>query len=136
MTNEYLDNLVKAGKLHRVSPSEEEISNLIRMGVAKLNDLVEAELSAFTRFDVAYNAAHALSLAALWRAGYRSGSRYLVFQCARHTLDLDADSWRVLDLAHRKRNGAEYEGDVEVEESLIEALVRVSELIAKRVQET
>ena len=39
-------------------------------------------------------------------------------------------------MAHRKRNGAEYEGDVEVEESLIEALVRVSELIAKRVQAT
>ena len=136
MTNEYLENLVRAGQLHRVSASEEEIANLIRMGVAKLNDLVAAELSAFTRFDVAYNAAHALSLAALWKAGYRSGSRYLVFQCAQHTLDLEADSWRILDLAHRKRNCAEYEGDVEVEESLIEALVRVSELIAKRVQET
>lgn len=135
MRNEYLENLTRTGKLHRVSPSEEEISNLIRMGMAKLNDLVEADLSAFTRFDVAYNAAHAFSLAALWRAGYRSGSRYLVFQCTQHTLDLEPESWRVLDLAHRKRNSAEYEGDVEVEESLIEALVRVTEVIAKRVQE-
>jgi len=135
MTNEYLENLVRVGKLHRVRPSEEEISNLIRKGLAKLNDLAEAELSAFTRFDVAYNAAHALSLAAVWRAGYRSDSCYLVFQCTQHTLDLDANSRRVLDLAHRNRNRAEYEGDVDVEESMIEALTRVSELIAKRVQE-
>lgn len=136
MTNEYLENLVSTGQLHRVTPSEEEIANLIRMGKAKLNDLEAADLSPYTRFDIAYNAAHALSLAALWRAGYRSGSRYLVFQCTQHTLDLEAENWRILDMAHRKRNVAEYEGDVEVEESLFDALVRVAELIAKRVQES
>jgi len=37
---------------------------------------------------LAYNAAHALCLAALRHAGYRSGNRYLVFQCAQHTIDL------------------------------------------------
>ena len=30
-------------------------------------------------------AAHALSLAALRKAGYRSDSRYIVFQCLKHT---------------------------------------------------
>ncbi len=132
MKNEYLENLVKMGELRRLSPSEDEISKLIGKGLTRLDDLAAAELSAVTRFDIAYGAAHALSLAALWRAGYRSESRYLVFQCTQHTVDLEPESWRILDLAHRKRNRAEYEGDFDVEESLIEALVRVTQVIAER----
>jgi hypothetical protein len=61
------------------------------------------------RFDLAYNAAHALALAALRWHGYRSERRYIVFQCLTHTLNLSPEQWRVLDQAHRKRNVAEYE---------------------------
>ena len=81
------------------------------------------------------NAAHALSLAALRRAGYRSESRYLVFQCTQQTLALAPEHWRVLDQAHRKRNLAEYEGDVDVDEQLIEALIRVAAIIADKLQD-
>ena len=45
-------------------------------------------LSLESRFDLAYNAGHALALAALRFRGYRSESRYLVFQCLQHTIDL------------------------------------------------
>ena len=38
-------------------------------------------LSLDSRFDLAYNAAHAFSLAALRWHGYRSEHRYTVFQC-------------------------------------------------------
>lgn len=134
MPHEMLDNLVKARKLHRADPSAEEVSNLIRMGLAKLKDASHTDISAYTRFEVAYNAAHALALAALWRAGYRSDSRYLVFQCTQHTLGLEPENWRVLDRAHHKRNLAEYEGDVDIEELLIEALIRVAAIIAEQVQ--
>jgi len=81
------------------------------------------------------NAAHALSLAALRRAGYRSESRYLVFQCTQHTFALAPEYWRVLDQAHRKRNLAEYEGDVDVDDQLIEALIRVADIIADKLQD-
>jgi len=37
--------------------------------------------------------------------------------------------------AHRQRNVAEYEGYVEVNEQLLEALVRVVGVVAERVQE-
>ena len=134
MPHEMLDNLVKARQLHLVNPSEDEVANLVRMGLAKLKDASHADISAYTRFEVAYNAAHALALAALWRAGYRSDSRYLVFQCTQHTLGLEPENWRVLDRAHRMRNLAEYEGNIDVEEPLIEALIRVAEVIAERVQ--
>ena len=107
-----------------------EISGLIRSGTARLADAKKAGLSLESRFDLAYNAAHALSLAALRIAGYRAENRYLVFQCLRHTLDYPNEKWRVLDQAHRKRNIAEYEGAADLDESLVEALIRATEEVA------
>lgn len=99
----------------------------------RLKDAANASLALESRFDLAYNAAHALSLAALRWHGYRSENRYLVFQTLTHTLQLDAAQWRVLDQAHRKRNLAEYEGDLDVDAALVEALIRVTRLVAERV---
>ena len=110
-----------------------EISGLIRSGTARLADAKKAGLSLESRFDLAYDAAHALSLAALRIAGYRAENRYLVFQCLRHTLDYPNEKWRVLDQAHRKRNIAEYEGAADLDESLVEALIRATEEVATRV---
>jgi hypothetical protein len=62
------------------------------------------------RFDLAYNAAHALSLAALRWHGYRPDERYIVFQALAHTLQMTPEEWRVLDQAHRRRNRFEYAG--------------------------
>ena len=86
-----------------------------------------------SRFDLAYNAAHALSLGALRIAGYRADSRYMVFQCLKHTLDLPNEKWRILDQAHNKRNIAEYEGGVDITEALVEALIETANEVAKRV---
>ena len=40
----------------------------------------------------------------------------------------------MLDHAHRKRNLGEYNGDLDVDEQLVEALIRVTAEVAKRVQ--
>lgn len=133
MTRKNLDNLARVGQLKLEPASEHEIDGLIRSGLVRLNDAENAQLSLESRFDLAYNAAHALSLAALRRCGYRSESRYLVFQCLQHTVELSAEQWRVLDQAHRKRNLAEYEGDVELDEQLVDAVVRVAREVAIRV---
>lgn len=121
MANEKLENLVKIRQLKAEPATAEEIAGLLRSGAVRLTDAKNEDLSKESRFDLAYNAAHALSLAALRGAGYRSESRYLVFQCTQHTLDLAPEYWRVLDQAHRKRNLAEYEGDIEVDDQLLEA---------------
>lgn len=133
MAHEYLDNLVRSGGLKTEAATAGEIGGLIRSGTARLDDAKNADLSLESRFDLAYNAAHALSLAALRIAGYRSESRYLVFQCLRHTLDFPNEKWRVLDQAHRKRNVAEYEGATDVDEGLVEALIRATDDVAARV---
>ena len=109
------------------------MAGLIAAGQSKLADAKNTSLSQVSRFDLAYNASHALALAALRWHGYRSDSRYLVFQCLKHTLSLDNEQWRVFDLAHRKRNLSEYEGVVEVDDSLLEALIRVAGVVEERV---
>ena len=106
---------------------------MVRSGRVRLKDAQNTALSLESRFDLAYNAAHALSLAALRWHGYRSENRYQVFQCLTHTLQLPPTQWRVLDQAHRKRNLAEYEGDLDVDEALVEALLRVALTVADRV---
>ncbi len=136
MPREQLENLVKIGQLKLQAPSEQEIAGLIRSGLARLKDSKVESLSIESRFDLAYNAAHALSLAALRQAGYRSENRYIVFQCLKHTLDLPDEQWRVLDQAHRKRNIAEYEGELDVDEGLLASLIRISVAIAGRVKAT
>jgi uncharacterized protein (UPF0332 family) len=133
MTQRELDNLVRIGQLKPESPAQAELDGLLRSGRRRLADAERTELSLESRFDLAYNAAHALALAALRAKGYRSESRYLVFQCLKHTIDLPNEQWRVLDQAHRKRNLAEYEGEMDVDEQLVEAMLRVAREVERRV---
>jgi hypothetical protein len=135
MPNENLENLLKIGKLKVDSSTDDEVRGLIQRGLVKIEDYKHPGLSIETRFDVIYGAAHAFCLAALKNAGYRSESRYIVFQCAQHTIGLEPEYWRVMSDAHRQRNVAEYEGYIDVNEQLLEALVRVVDIVAERVQE-
>jgi hypothetical protein len=129
-----LDNLVRSGVLKSEAPAQSELDGLIRSGLARLEDAANATLSLDGRFDLAYNAAHALSLAALRWHGYRSENRYPVFQTLAHTLSLPSEQWRVLDAAHRKRKFVEYEGVADVDEEIVAALIRVTRDVATRVQ--
>jgi hypothetical protein len=127
-----LDNVVAIGKLKTEPPAHAELDGLLRSGTARLRDAENESLSLESRFDLAYNAAHAFSLAALRARGYRSESRYLVFQALVHTVDLPVSQWRVLDDAHRRRNVAEYEGDVDLDLGLVAAVIRVTREVASR----
>jgi hypothetical protein len=117
-----LDNLVRVGQLKAEQRNDAEAKRLLAMARTRLRDAQLPSLSAEGRFTSAYNAAHAAALSALRWHGYRSENRYIVFQCLTHTLNWTAPQWRVLDAAHKKRNLAEYEGFLEVEESTIAEL--------------
>ncbi len=83
------ENLCGPGKPLKAEPPDvKELEGLQRSGLARLEDASKAGLALESRFDLAYNAAHALCLAALRRRGYRSGNRYIVFQLLPHTLGL------------------------------------------------
>jgi hypothetical protein len=72
MANQNLENLVKTGSLKAEPPAHDEIARLIASGLARLDDSKNENLNLQSRFDLAYNAAHALSLGALRIAGYRA----------------------------------------------------------------
>jgi len=129
----HLENLVKAGQLKSEPYNEQEYSGLIRFGLARLEDAFKADLSQESRFILAYNAAHSLSLAALRWHGYRATNRYVVFQVLPHTLGVGSEVWRVLDLCHNRRNLAEYEGHLEIDEQLLQELVTAAKLLFDRV---
>lgn len=97
-----------------------------RMADARLD-----KVSVDGRFASIYGAGHAAALAALRWHGFRSENRFTVFQCLPHTLGWPPHRWRVLDAAHQKRNLAEYEGYIDIEESMVHELVElVQDLIA------
>ena len=126
-----LDNLVRIGQLKAEPRNALEVTRMLAMAQTRLSDAKLSKLSLEGRFTSAYNAAHAAALAALRWHGYRSENRYTVFQCLTHTLGWPANRWRVLDTAHQKRNLAEYEGYLEVEESTVaEMCALVQGLIA------
>ena len=133
MSLQPLDNLVRIRQLKAEPAAQAEIDGLMRSGHERLKDAQLKDLSLDGRFDLAYNVAHAFSLAALRWHGYRSENRYTVFQCLEHTVKLPPEQWRVLEQAHRKRNVAEYEGHFDVDQALVEALIRVAQEVASRV---
>jgi hypothetical protein len=126
MPSQQLDNLVHIGQLKAEPVAQTELDGLMRSGAARIKDAENAQLSLESRFDLAYNAAHAFSLAALRFHGYRSENRFLVFQSLQHTLGLSPAKWRVLDQAHKRRNLVEYEGSVEVDVGLLAAVIRIA----------
>ena len=131
MSSTELDNLVKIGKLKREPASGEECDGLLRSGDDRLTDSQRPDLSYASRFDLAYNAAHALAHLALRRAGYRSDNRYLVFQTLPHTIALAPERWRVLAKAHERRNLAEYEGHLETDEKLLAEVIVIAKELRK-----
>lgn len=133
MTSPELENLARIGKLKREPPSDEEIAGLLRSAEERLDDAGRGDLSYSSRFDLAYNAAHAFGLVALRRAGYRSDNRYLVFQALAHTVGMPAEKWRILAKAHERRNLAEYEGDMERDDRLLAELIATANELRKMV---
>ncbi len=116
-----LDNLVGTGQLKRERTSREEIAAFLAAADLSLADAKVAALSATGRFKHAYDAAHALALAALRAHGLRPdrglGHRAIVFQSLAHTIGAEPRLWSTLDRYHTKRNRSEYGGLVKASDA-------------------
>jgi hypothetical protein len=121
-----LDNLVRIRQLKAEPRNQAEARRMLDMASTRLADAALPEVSQEGRFTSVYNAAHAAALAALRWHGYRSENRYTVFQCLPLTLGWTAAQWRVFDSAHQKRNLAEYEGYLELDEAELVALLALT----------
>jgi len=58
-----------------------------------------------------------------------------VFQVLPHTLGLGPEVWRVLDKCHHTRNLGEYEGLLDVDARLVDALVEATRAVAQALGE-
>ena len=126
-----LENLCGPGQaLRKEEPDAKEFAGLTHSGRTRLADAENQANSLQSRFDLAYNAAHALCLAALRRSGYRATNRYIVFQVLPHTLGVGPEVWRVLARCHDLRNRGEYEGDLYVDERLLTDLINACKIVA------
>ena len=132
MTLENLDNLVKIKQLKAEPPAQNEFDGMVNSAKRRLRDSQVESLSEDSQFSLAYGAAHSLALAAMRWHGYRSDNRYLVFQCLPFTLGMEPAQWRLLSLCHKRRNLAEYEGHLDVEEKLVAELIDITEVIVEK----
>ena len=133
MSSTELRNLVRAGLLRVEAPDRAEFEGLVESGRTRLKDARNQGLGLESRFDLAYNAAHALSLAALRWHGYRAAKRYAVFQVLPHTLGLPTPLVRILAKCHELRNAAEYEGVASIGEAILADLLKATEAVSAAV---
>ena len=91
-----LENLVRIGQLQREAPVADELAGLKRSAESRIADATRPGLSFASRFDLAYNAAHALALHCLRRAGYRSAAKACRVSGAGPQSRLEPAKWRVL----------------------------------------
>ena len=134
MTSSNLSNLARIGKLKAEPPAQSEFDGLLRSGRVRLADARKAGNALESRFDLAYNAAHSFSLAALRWHGFRSEDRYLVFQALEHTLGFAYSKWKVLDNFHRVRNRSEYEGTLDLTDGQVAELIAMAEEVLRGVE--
>ena len=130
-----LENLCGPGQPLRAElPDAKECVGLRESGLTRLADAENRTISLAGRFDLVYNAAHALALAALRHAGYRSTNRYIVFQVLPNTLGVGPEVWRVLARGHELRNRGEYEGDLYADERLVTDMIAACKAVAVAVR--
>ncbi|MGH8451643.1 hypothetical protein [Pseudomonas sp.] len=130
-----LENLQRSGGLKAEPPDPKECNGLLRSARDRLKDAGNPHLSFASRFDLAYNAVHAIALTALRLQGYRSDKRYLVFQCLIHTIGASKVQVRLLALCHERRNLAEYEGYMDEDEALLGQLMEGAKALMSNVEE-
>lgn len=71
MSSAELNNLARQGVLKREAGDQKEFDGLLASARVRLADAQKSGLALDSQFDLAYNAAHALSLAAMRWHGFR-----------------------------------------------------------------
>jgi hypothetical protein len=133
MSKEELDNLVRINRLKAEPGTRSEFAGMVNSARRRLVDAQNESLDPDSQFDLAYGAAHRLALAALRHKGNRSENRITVFQTLVHTLGSDKSDIQIFLKAHNERNLAEYQGRMEIDQTLLADLIRCTKNLATAV---
>ncbi len=139
-----LANLARAGQLAAEPTSPGEIAAMLKGADDQLRDSGIESLSAAGRFMLAYNAVHALALAALRAEAYRpstsQGHRKIIFQVLEATAGAPRELWVALDRYHDRRNAVEYHGAAPATEAeakdLVELAGKLQKLVLDRLKQS
>jgi len=108
-----LEDWRNSGWLVQHEPDAEEIAGFMALADRDIHDAQSRELSEDWQFNIAYNAALQLAIAALAASGYRvdrgGAHHHHAVQSLAHTLELDAETVRLFDRFRKKRNVSEYD---------------------------
>jgi hypothetical protein len=126
MGSQELDNLVRIGRLKVEAASRREYDGMVKSAKRGLTDAQNKSIDSDSQFDLAIEAAHKFALAALRQHGYRSEDRTTVFQALVHTLGTDNADLRIFLRAHNERNLAAYEGRLDIDDKLLDDLVKAT----------
>ncbi|KNZ33043.1 MAG: DNA-binding protein [Methylibium sp. NZG] len=129
-----LQNLLKIARLKEHAPTPAEVRRLIAAAERNLADSRITQVSDENRFDAAYKAIMQCALAAMMAGGYRPatsepGHHQTLIQSLPLTLGVPNDTWVVLDSLRRKRNVADYSGDLVGPEMVAEATSQAAALL-------
>jgi hypothetical protein len=125
-----LENLADIGRLKPHSPDRVEIQRLLAAAEVSLKDARRKELSASSRFDLAYKSLTQSALTALLANGYRPstsepGHHQTILQTLPKTIGLKPERLKLFDVLRRARNAADYEG-VPVEDGKLDACIEAA----------
>ena len=134
-----LKNLERIGKLQPHKATVEEISRLSIAARRNLNDAHHENISAESRFDMAYKAIMQYAIIALMGNGYRHstnepGHHATLIQSLPTTVGLSNERMMVLDKLRKKRNLNDYFGG-DVGEEEVAACIRSGEGLADTVEQ-
>ena len=125
-----LQNLERVGSLRPEPADPREVRRYLASAGRFLADARKTANSLETRFAVAYNAVHALAVAALRANDYRTaqekGHRRLVFELLPHSCGAEKGDALALVRAHEKRNKVEYDGIAEITQREAADLVAIA----------
>lgn len=129
-----LDNLVGIGNLKPHVPAAAEIQKLLRAAHRNMDDAGLPALSDESRFDIAYKAIMQCALVGMLASGYRPstsapGHHQTMIQALSLTMGVVTETWTVLDALRKKRNLADYTGDLVDEESVAVCLLQAKALL-------
>lgn len=133
--NMTLVNLLAIQRLLAFNATPQGVQQLLSSAARNLADAGVAQLSAETRFDVAYKCILQCAMLGLWANGYRTstsqpGHHQTALQALPLSMGLPNDIVIVLDALRKQRNLNDYEGDPVSDAAVRECITQAEALLA------